>query len=71
MVLLYAFTLPKEDKCSICILNVPSIRPRDQLLRLLRLPPTEKMIPFSSAKTIKLEGAVKEVTLCAKLFSKI
>ena len=64
MVLLYAFTLPKEDKCSICILNVPSIRPRDQLLRLLRLPPTEtialKWYLFHLLKLLNLKGLLKK-----------
>ena len=64
MVLLYAFTLPKEDKCSICILNVPSIRPRDQLLRLLRLPPTEtialKWYRFHLLKLLNLKGLLKK-----------
>ena len=64
MVLLYAFTLPKEDKYSICILNVPSIRPRDLLLRLQRLPPTEtialKWYLFHLLKLLNLKGMLKK-----------
>lgn len=64
MALLYAFTLPKEDKCSICILSVPSIRPRDLLLRLLRLPPTEtialKWYLLHLPKLLNLKGLLKK-----------
>ena len=61
MVLLYAFTFPKEDKCSTCMLNVPSIRPRDLLLRL---PPTEtialKWYLLHLPKLLNLKGLLKK-----------